>query len=131
MLVVLMSEYLFENHVVRGKVEDGIMVIQFLVDKFLLEHAQLVVHTRIAASNGKSYPLLVDARKVSSITKEARDYFATDEGSELVNASALLLGSAVNKFLGNFFLQISKPKIPLRLFTDYEEAKSWLKQFRT
>lgn len=125
-----MSEYLFDNDVVKGRIEDGIMMIEFKMSKFLLEHAQTVVRTRVNASAGKSYPLLVDARKVNSITKEARDYFATDEGSELVNASALLLGSAVNKFLGNFFLQISKPKIPLRLFTDFSEAKSWLKQFR-
>ena len=74
--------------------------------------------------------MLVDGRDVSSITKEARDYFAKDDGIKLLLASALVADSVLGKFIGNFFLQINKPILPLRLFTDEKEAYKWLQQFK-
>jgi len=125
-----MKELLFSNDILDGHLDDGIMVLKFKVKKFDLEAAKVVVASRLEASNGISYPMLVDGRDVSSITKEARDYFAKDDGIKLLLASALVADSVLGKFIGNFFLQINKPILPLRLFTDEKEAYKWLQQFK-
>jgi hypothetical protein len=125
-----MRELLYNTDVVEGYLEDGIFVAVFKVRKFDIEAAKITVKKRLEASHGVSYPLLIDARNVQSITKEARDYFASDEGVSLLLASALILDSVLGKFLGNFFLQINKPKTPLKLFIDEKEAMKWLQQFK-
>jgi hypothetical protein len=126
----LMKELLFSNEILDGHLDDGIMVLKFKVKKFDLDAAKVAVAARIEASKGIAFPMLVDGREVSSISKEARDYFATDDGIKFLLASALVADSVLGKFLGNFFLQINKPKVPLRLFTDDKEAYKWLQQFK-
>jgi hypothetical protein len=125
-----MRELLYKTDVVEGYMDDGIFIAVFKVKKFDLDAAKDTVKKRLEASNGIAYPLLIDARQVQSITKEARDYFASDEGVSMLLASALILDSVLGKFLGNFFLQINKPKTPLRLFIDEKEALKWLQQFK-
>ena len=126
-----MKEKFHENEYVTGWVEDGIMFARFKVPTIEIETAKTCVVLRKEASQGLSYPVLIDARSVSNISKAARDYLASDEGTHLVVASALVIDSVVGKFLGNFFLQISKPKVPLRLFTTEQEAIKWLQQFKS
>jgi hypothetical protein len=125
-----MRELLYKSDVVEGYLDDGIFIAVFKVKKFDLDAAKITVQKRLEASKGISYPLLIDARNVQSITKEARDYFASEEGVSLLLASALILDSVLGKFLGNFFLQINKPKTPLKLFIDEKEAFKWLQQFK-
>jgi len=125
-----MKEELFSNDILDGHLDDGIMVLKFKVKKFDLDAAKVAVAARLEASKGVSYPMLVDGREVSSISKEARDYFATDDGVKDLLATGLVAESVLGKFIGNFFLQINKPKLPLRLFTDEKEAYKWLQQFK-
>lgn len=126
-----MKENFYSNDIIEGYLEDGISYGKFKVKVFDLEAAKIAVKSRLEISNGVAYPTLADARGVTSISKEARDYFASPEGTVLLLASALLLDSVLNRFLGNFFLQINKPTIPLKLFTEEKEALKWLQQFKT
>ncbi len=96
-----------------------------LLDK---ETAIKIVKGRIAFKEGKSYPSLFDIREVKSTNKDGRDYMA-NEGNDLVVASALLVSSSVTKMIGNFFMTVSKPKNPTRLFTSESEARDWLARF--
>jgi len=72
---------------------------------------------------------LIDARNVKSITKEARDYLASAEGTRYVTAAGLLLESYLGKIMGNFFLQINKPSLPTKMFSNKKEAIEWLTQY--
>jgi len=36
----------------------------------------------------------------------------------------------LNKIIVNFFLSISKPNVPTKLFTNKEDAIKWLQQFK-
>jgi hypothetical protein len=125
-----MKELLYSVDVVDGFLDDGILIIEFKVKKFDLDAAKTTVVKRLEASKGVAYPVLIDAREVQSISKEARDYFASPDGVSMVKASALVLDSVMGKFLGNFFLTINKPKVPLKLFTDADSAREWLNQFK-
>ena len=109
--------------------EDGILYSVYSENLNInIEIAKNCVETRIAYSQGISYPVLIDMKGVKSVTKEARDYLA-DEGARLIKGGALIVESALNKMLGNLFLRINKPKIPVKLFTDEKEAKEWLQQY--
>ena len=48
------------------------------------------------------------------------------EGAECITASALLVESALSRMIGNIFLTINKPDVPVKLFTNEQEAKKWL-----
>lgn len=109
--------------------QEGIIYVKF-IDKLdmSLENAQSGVKARVKLSEGMSYPVLIDMRGIKSVTKEAREYLA-DEGAKLIKAGALIVGSPLNRTLGNIFLWVNKPKVPTRLFTDEEEALKWLEQY--
>lgn len=93
-----------------------------------LEIAKYCVSKRIEFSRGISYPCLIDMTGIRSATKEARAYMAK-EGAMLITACALIIKSPLSRILGNLFLVIDKPAVPVKLFTDYKEARKWLKQY--
>jgi hypothetical protein len=125
-----MKELLYSMDVVDGFMDNGILVVKFKEKKFDLNAAKITVTKRLEVSKGTAYPILIDASEVQSISKEARDYFASTEGISLIQASALLLDSVMAKFLGNFFLTINKPKVPTKIFTSSDDAMVWLQQFK-
>jgi len=74
--------------------------------------------------------LLVDTRNVKSISREAREYFAGHEATSCTAAMALIVDSWINKTMGNFFISVSKPQFPTRLFSSETESLSWLRSHR-
>ena len=124
-----MDKVVKENQYMRCWIEDGIIHAIFKPEVLDLEAAKECVKLRLELSEGLTYPFMADGRGVQNITKEARDYFASDIGVRGVAASALLTESVAGKFIGNFFLQINKPKVPVRLFTNDTDAVNWLKNF--
>jgi hypothetical protein len=109
---------------------DEIMHCTFAVDLVNADIAKSCVSVRLAAAKGRSYCTIIDARRVNSITKEAREYLASDAGSKDISASALLINSHVGKIMSNFFLVINKPKIPVKVFTNEADAIAWLQKYR-
>lgn len=64
---------------------------------------------------------------VKSLARDVRVYFARPEHIEVHRAVALVVGSPLSRAIGNFFLGLNKPAMPMRLFTDEDEAVGWLK----
>jgi hypothetical protein len=63
---------------------------------------------------------------VKSLTREARKYF--DNVTESFSALALLAGSPATQLMVNFFIGMSRPKVPTHMFTDEEKALTWLRR---
>jgi hypothetical protein len=103
----------------RGKVTENSTV----------EDARDFVSAFAKLANGKARPLLADIREMKSISKEVRNFFANDEQVKMITASALIVGSPVSRLIGNFFLGLNKPNIPVRLFDSEEEAVEWLQGY--
>ncbi len=80
-------------------------------------------------STGQNFPLLVDAREIRSITKEARDLFSLNNRSSYVNSFAIIIGSPLSRIIGNFFMGLNKPRVPVKLFNSEQEALVWLKKY--
>ena len=73
-------------------------------------------------------PCLVLMGETRGIERDARTYFAHhDDNARVTTLAALVIGSPVSRVIGNFFIGLSKPKFPTRLFNDVEEAETWLK----
>ena len=68
--------------------------------------------------------MLVDTRGIKAFDRDARAHFLADQGGS--RAMALLVGSAVNRMLANFFMGMHKQAIPVRMFTDRASAIAWL-----
>jgi len=69
---------------------------------------------------------LIDIREVAFIDSKARTYGA-EQYRSYVAGQAILIESRISSYFANLFLKFSKPKVPTKLFTDENEAISWLK----
>ncbi len=73
--------------------------------------------------------LLVDMRNVKPFDRQTRAEFAAPR--TLFSAIALWVDSPLSTVLANFFLGVSRPVIPTRLFHDEPSAIAWLRTFET
>ncbi len=74
-------------------------------------------------------PIVVNITNIKRVSKESRDIYSSEEMGGLISAAALIVGNPVSRIMGNFYMGISKTKMPVRMFTRTYEAKKWLKDF--
>ena len=85
--------------------------------------AQAVLDAFVTLTANVATPVLVDLRKVAAVDREARRMFASTTAT---NRQALLVGSPLSRTLGNFFVKLSRPAMPVKLFDDEAAAIAWL-----
>lgn len=112
------------------ELEDEILRLTYKPGILTLEIAKEVVKSRKEFTNNASYPNLVMQTGLTKVEKEARDYLSSEEGSEGVSAGAILTNSAFQMTLANFFLKVSRPRVPARMFTDKKQAIQWLSNYK-
>lgn len=116
----------------RFELKDGILLIEFKPDLEIdLKAAKQIVADRKKISEGKAYPGLGDVRFIKSASKEARAYFEKEESQDGVLAGAMLVDSVFSTLLVNFFLKVTKQKMPSKMFTNKQKALQWLAQFKS
>jgi hypothetical protein len=79
-------------------------------------------------TQGKRYAAFSDARGFMSITKEAMAFGSAKECNDPIIAHAILVNSLPNRLMGNFIIKFHRPPAPTRLFTDEQEALTWLRE---
>jgi hypothetical protein len=110
--------------------EDGIVRIIHHPDvEVTLADAEDTMVAYLKINQGKRCPLYVDTKTMKSLTREARHYYASEEAARVASAVAIIVGTPVSKVLGNFYLGLSNPRLPTRLFSDEDEALEWLKGY--
>lgn len=122
-----------ENEYVRIYSEDGIVIGEIKQNAYIdLAGAKKIVEERKKFTNYSNSLILLDATEVKGISKEARDFFGTNEGTELVIASAIYTNSKLSNFLANFLMKVNliNTYVPVRLFTNKDEAIRWLKKYK-
>lgn len=118
-----------ENTWVWMEVKGYYFYTQFKPNTVLdLEAAKKIIHDAVTLAGDHTYPVLTDIREMPPHNKEVRNYFA-NEGSESACANAILVSNSISRILANFFLNINKPSIPTRIFTDSAKAVKWLEMF--
>ena len=98
--------------------------------RITLPVAKEVVKTRLEFAENKPVVVLVYNLGVISFNKEARDFLASNEGVHGIIAGAIVLDSPVGSFFGNFYMKVSKPKIPSHIFSKKDAALKWLSKYR-
>lgn len=110
--------------------ESGIIGIIFLNKHITCDIAKKGVETRIRLTNARKCLLYADMSNVISMTREARAYYASYEGTSLVKACAVFTPSALAFTLVTFFINFNKPNTPYKTFTSKRNAFQWLKADR-
>ena len=92
-----------------------------------LEDAVAAIDAMTKLTGGRRSPLLVDTHDSGTQDRPARVEFV--RRGDLVSAVALIVATPLSRMMGNFFLNVSKPMAPTRLFADEASALAWLQEF--
>lgn len=82
-----------------------------------------------ARSLGRPCGSVVIMSNMLSQDAEARRAY-TEIDPNLVYGGALVVESALSRALGSFFIGLTRPKVPTKLFESIENAIEWLKTMR-
>ncbi len=124
-----MRTLLLENESIKIETENSIIIGTIKLSSIDITSAKKINISRLEIQKGKLQPMLSDIKFVRTVSKEARDFMASEEGCEGVLAAAILVDSPITRMIGNFFMSINKPLVPTKIFTDEAEAIKWLKPF--
>lgn len=80
-------------------------------------------------SDHKKVSIMADLNLCTSVSRESRKYYAGKEANEIFKTAALLVGTQISRAIGNFFLGLNNPVMPVRLFTSENKALKWLKEY--
>lgn len=69
--------------------------------------------------------VLIDSRAMGTLSREARETYSTNSN---IHALALLVDSTFTRITANLFIQVARPKFPVRMFTSQKDAVDWLKE---
>ena len=92
-----------------------------------LEDAAEAISAMTELTGGRRSPLSVDLHDSGQPSRPARLEFTHRE--DLVSAVALVVGTPLSRIMGNFYLGVSRPPYPVRLFDDEASALAWLRAF--
>ena len=130
------KEYIMEKDVIetsKGKlwlVEDSIIFITIKQGAEIdVDDIKEMQKANVKLYSGNKHVICADIRNLKSTTKAARDYAGSLKSAETTSAIALIISSPLSRVMGNFFIRITRPPYPTKLFTDKERALEWLKQF--
>ena len=110
---------------------DGI-VIQAVIEpgRQTLDDARANTRVYNELCEGRPHLLMVDMRVPFSTDPDVRKYYATPEASQFVVALAMVTHSKTTTLVGNFFLSLTSPPYPCRMFAELDKAAQWLLEQR-
>src|SRR5205809_8135183 len=79
-------------------------------------------------TGNKKVPLLIYLSNSPVPDKETRK-FSTEQLPHVYTAMAMVSKPGLAQFIMNLLFSLKKPPIPMKSFTDDQEAKEWLKQY--
>ncbi|MBX9850654.1 MAG: hypothetical protein K2X86_02740 [Cytophagaceae bacterium] len=121
----------FENDYCKMEIKEDVLYCMFIPFLEITEEvAKVIISDRIKFTNGKVYPFFADISNLKYITREAREYFASENGIKNLSAAAYFATTHNEKFLWEMFLQINRPALSSKIFSDKKEALKWLGQFK-
>ena len=96
-----------------------------------IDDAKEIVAVAIKMSKNKKFLCLMKSLNYKLPSREVRILPAGDEVKQYITAMAFIAGNSVANIAAKFFLQISKPPFPFKIFSNDKEAIVWLKSFQT
>lgn len=118
-----------ETQFVTLQVIEGILNATYKPSVIDLEVAKEAVRVRKEYCQNKTFPHLIMDASVAKLTKDARDFLSSEEATEGIAAAAIITNSVFKQTMVNFWITVTRPKIPVRLFIKKTDAADWLKDW--
>ncbi len=118
-----------ETQFVTLQLIEGILNATYKPSVIDIEVAKEAVRVRKKYCNDQTFPHLIMDSSVAKLTKDARDYLSSEEATEGIAAAAIITNSIFKQTMINFWITVTRPKIPVRLFIKKSDAAEWLKDW--
>jgi hypothetical protein len=78
-------------------------------------------------SGGRRLPVIVHMENIKSADRETRSFAGS---SNVASIMALLSSSPIDRAIGNFYMFVSNPTTPTKMFSSEEDAIRWIEDHR-
>ena len=119
---------IFEGEIATYWFEESILVSLSKSPRRTVENIRGNVALVKQITNNKPVPLLIHLSNSPVPDKETRK-FSTEQLPVIYSAMAMVSKPGLAKFIMNILFRLKPPPIPMKSFTDAQEAKEWLRQF--
>ena len=119
---------IFEGEIADYYMEDGILVSLSKSPRRTVENIKGNIALVRRITGNKKIPLLIYLSSSPIPDKETRKY-VNEQLPNVYSAMAMISKPGLSKFIMNFLFRLKPPPIPMKNFTDENEAKEWLKQY--
>jgi len=121
-----------ENKYIKLSLENGILLLEYIndcsFDKKIAEECVQFVDDFLDQHTLSIIPILVKADHHNpKFSFDARKVFASEAATYRYECAAILVKNAFQRFFGEIYIQINKPKMRTQLFSNQKEAFDWLK----
>ena len=107
--------------------EEGILYVElFAGNEIGIEDSMEHNKASQTLTGGVLHCAMIKALGNIDISSEARKYGSNPEVQINLSAQAVLVNSLATRIAGNFYIRFNKPPKPTKIFTNPEDAKSWL-----
>lgn len=96
-------------------------------DTFEIHDYKEVMEAVELIGDGRKHLIYIKVDPQIMPTVETRNFMASSESTSFTKARAFHISSLAQRIIGNFIINIQRPTVPMRLFTDEDEAVEWLK----
>ena len=121
---------IFEGEIASYWFEDGILVSLSKSPQRTVENIRGNVELVKKITNNNPVPLLIYLSN-SPVPDKATRKFSTEQIPVIYTAMAMVSRPGLARFIINILFALKAPPIPMKSFTNDNEAKVWLKQFIT
>lgn len=108
---------------------DGIIHLHYFENLISIKESKEIFSIIRENSPWDVSPLYISGDTFSSLDKESKDFFASEEVLIHCSSVAVLAKNIGQKLLVNFYFKLIKSKTPTRLFTSELEAINWSLKF--
>ena len=122
-----MRKVIFDNETFSLELDADILIGNIRSEVIDLELAQKIVASRQKYAKGEKFPQLIKLHSLNKITKEARDFLASETVREGILAEAIVVNSVLSNTIVNFVLFLNPTSFPTKIFNDEEKAREWLR----
>lgn len=109
--------------------DQNLLYIRLQLEDTNLQLTKLNFEQNFHQLGERNVEVLIDACFVDFIRfpKEVMEYMSDNPYIKYQLSNALLIKGLAQRILGNFYLNISRPKVKTKLFTNLQEALRWQK----
>lgn len=128
MVEIPKDRQIFEGDIATYWMEDGILVS---LSKSVLRTVENITANMALVkeiTNNQPAPLLIYLSN-SPVPDKATRKLSTEVLPKIYTAMAMVSEPGLSQLIMNILFKFQKPPIPMRNFTNVQEAKEWLKQY--